>query len=412
MSVPTVVPLGPDRRDDWLAVDDWAWSQDPERSDKDASLLGVEWDRTFGAELDGEVAGIYAVFSLRTPVPGGDVPTAGLTGVGVHPHHRRRGVLTAMMRHHLATVQEAGAEPVSALWAAEPGIYGRFGYGMATRGQRFTLLRGAAMADVPGTDALAVRFERADTDRHAPLVAACHEAARRGRPGMVSRDSEGLQRRMLADPKDWREGGEPLKVALVTDAGGGVRGYALFRRKEKWEVTGPDGTVSVREAVTLDGAASRVLWGRLADLDLMGRVETGARPLDDPLVHQLVDMRAASPRLINGLWVRVVDTGRALAARTYATELDVVLEIADVSCPENAGRWRLSGGPGGAVYERTTDGADLALDVRVLGSAYLGGETLAALGAAGLVAEVTPGTLARSSRAFTHDVAPFSGWVF
>lgn len=412
MTSPTIVPLGSDRREEWLALDDWAWSQDPERGDRDAAQLGIEWDRAYGAEVDGELAGIYTVFTMRMPVPGGDVPTAGLTGVGVHPQHRRRGVLTAMMRHHFDTLHAAGDEAVSALWAAEPGIYGRYGYGMATRVQRLTLRRGAALVDVPGADALTVRFERADADRHAPVVAACHETARRRRPGMVSRDSDGLQRRMLADPKEWRDGAEPLKIAIVTDAGGSVRGYALFRRKEKWEVTGPDGTVSVREAVALDAAASRVLWGRLSDLDLMGRVETDSRPVDDPLVHQLVDVRAAAPRLGDGLWVRVVDVGRALAARTYVTELDVVLELIDATCPANEGRWRLRGGPDGAVCERTTDGADLALDVRALGSAYLGGETLASLAGAGLVAELTPGTLGRASRALTHDVAPFSGWVF
>ena len=407
-----VIPLGPERREEWLFVEEWAWSADPERGDSEAEQMGIEWDRTFGAELEGEMAGVYGVFSLRMPVPGGDVRTAGLTAVGVHPHHRRRGVLTAMMRHHLDSVHEAGAEPVSALWAAEPGIYGRYGYGLATRGQRFTLPRGAAMVDVPGTDELTVRFERADADRHAPIVAACHETARQGRPGMVSRDSEGLQRRMLTDPKEWRSGGEPLKVALVTGSDGDVRGYALFRRKEKWEVTGPDGTVSVREAVTLDAAASRLLWGRLTDLDLMGRVETDPRPLDDPLVHQLVDLRAASARLGDGLWVRLVDVGTAMAARTYATELDVVLDLTDALCPWNAGRWRLSGGPGSGTCVRTTDGPDLGLDVRTLASAYLGGETLAALAGAGLVTERTPGALARASRALTHDVAPFSGWVF
>jgi predicted acetyltransferase len=155
-----------------------------------------------------------------------------------------------------------------------------------------------------------------------------------------------------------------------------------------------------------------VLWGRLADLDLMGRVETGSRPLDDPLVHQLVDLRAAAPRLGDGLWVRLVDVGAALAARTYVTELDAVIDVTDVACPQNAGRWRLRAGPAGAVCERTPDGADLALDVRALGSAYLGGETLAALAGAGLVTEHSPGMLARASRAFTHDIAPFSGWVF
>jgi predicted acetyltransferase len=397
-TVPRVVHLGLSRRDELLSVDEWAWSADPERGDLEQVLLGYEWDRAFGAQIGQRVAGAYSVYTLRMPVPGGDVPTAGLTGVGVHPQFRRRGVLSAMVGHHLETVHESGVEPVSALWAAEPAIYGRYGYGLASRGQRFTLRRGAGMVDVAGADDLTVRFERADPGAHTAVVAACYEAAREGRPGMVSRDSPGLQQRALADPKEWRDGGEPLRLLLVEDAAGRVRGYALFRRKEHWEPTGPDGTVHVREVVALDAASSRVLWGRLTDLDLMGRVETGPRALDDPLVHQLVDVRAAGARVGDGIWVRLVDVGAALAARTYAVDVDVVLDVSDRTCGWNARRWRLSGGRDGATCEPTTDAADLALDVRALGSAYLGGEALRALSDAGLVDERRGGTLAHASR--------------
>ena len=40
--------------------------------------------------------------------------------------------LTAIMRRQLDDVHAAGREPVAALWAAEAGIYGRFGYAPAT----------------------------------------------------------------------------------------------------------------------------------------------------------------------------------------------------------------------------------------------------------------------------------------
>lgn len=409
--VPTVVPMGADRRDELLEIDQWAFAFDDEGLDAEPALLGFEWDRTFGAEVDGRLVGIYSVYSHRMPVPGGEVPTAGLTWVGVHPQFRRRGVLSTMMRHHLETVRERG-EPVSALFAAEPAIYGRFGYGLATRGMQLTLGRRVAMADVPGTYALTVRMEKADADKHVPLVAAVFDRARAGRPGMVSRSSSGLQRRMLADPPRWRQGGESLRVLLVEDQAGEVRGYALFRRKEHWEDTGPKGTVRVREAVTLDAAASAVLWARLADLDLMASVRTDSRPTDDPLVHQLVDIRAAEPRVSDGMWTRLVDVAGALTARRYTREVDVVLDVVDAGCGWNAGRWRLAGGPDGAVCERTSAPADIAMDVRVLGSAYLGGETLAAHAAAGMVVEHTRGAVAAASQAFAWHVAPYCGWVF
>ena len=83
--------------------------------------------------------------------------------------------------------------------------------------------------------------------------------------------------------------------------------------------------------------------------------------------------------------------------------------MADGFAPWNAGRWRLrSAGQGRATScVRTGAPADLVLDVRELGAAYLGGATLAALAAAGRVAELREGALAQASRAFAWDVAPW-----
>ena len=102
--------------------------------------------------------------------------------------------------------------------------------------------------------------------------------------------------------------------------------------------------------------------------------------------------------LSDGLWIRLVDVGKALAQRRYACPVDVVIEVTDELCPQNQGRWRLAAAaasvPSGfsGTCERTTAPADLALPVRALGAAYLGGTRLGQLAAAGLVTEVTPGS--------------------
>jgi predicted acetyltransferase len=406
-----VVPLGEDRRDELLELDQWAFAFDDDQVDAEAGLLGFEWDRTAGVEVDGALAGIHSVFTLDMPVPGGEVPTAGLTWVGVHPQHRRRGVLTAMIRHHLHGVHAAGREPVSALWAAEPAIYGRFGYGLASLSMRLVIPRRAALRDVPGTEGLRVTITKADPDAHTEVVHRVLDRVRAGRPGYVSRRGD-LARKTLTDPKAWRSGHESLRLLLVTDAVGDPRAYALFRRTDKWDDTGPDGDVLVREAQAVDAAAARVLWGRLTDLDLTRRVRTDMRPVDDALLHLLVDVRAAQAKVSDGLWVRLVDAGAALTRRRYSRDVDVVLEVEDVLCPWNAGRWRLSGGADGATCERTDDAADLLLDVQGLGAAYLGGQTLRTLAAAGRVQELRPGTLEAASAAFAWPVQPYCGWVF
>jgi predicted acetyltransferase len=113
----------------------------------------------------------------------------------------------------------------------------------------------------------------------------------------------------------------------------------------------------------------------------------------------------------DSLWVRLADVGRALAARAYRVPVDVVLGVRDDFCPWNAGTWRLTGGPAGASCARTDEPAELTLSVRELGAAYLGGPTLAAMAAAGLV-DGPAGTVAAVSLAFAADREPWCPEVF
>src|SRR5439155_5919184 len=54
------------------------------------------------AAFDGErIVGTCGAFSLTLTVPGGTIPLAGVTQVGVVPTHRRRGILTALMCRQL-----------------------------------------------------------------------------------------------------------------------------------------------------------------------------------------------------------------------------------------------------------------------------------------------------------------------
>jgi predicted acetyltransferase len=359
--------------------------------------LPLPWDRARGVETDdGELVASHSSYPYRAfPVPGTRTSVSGLTWVSVHPGHRRRGLLTAMIDDHFTRSLGRG-EAVSALFAAEPAIYGRFGYGLAATDLHLKVPRGAALRDVTGAGDLRVRLERLDPDRHGPLMQAVH--SRVDRPGWVTRETPEQLANWTSDPEFWRDGAESLRIAVVSDDGSDAtaRGYALFRRKDAWDEAGPRGTLRVREAVAQDAATARALWGVLLDLDLMGTVET----------------RAALPRISDNLWVRILEVPTALAARRYVMPIDVVLEVRDARVPANAGRWRLVGRPDGAEVTRADEPADLALDVRELGSAYLGGVSLTSLAAAGLVTEHTPGALLAASVAFGWHQAPVCSFVW
>ncbi|MFC5150976.1 GNAT family N-acetyltransferase [Streptomyces amakusaensis] len=364
----------------------------------------TEFDRTLGVWDGAECVATAASFSFRMSVPGGALaPTAGVSMVSVAATHRRRGILSAMMRSQLDDVRERG-EPLAVLLASEPAIYGRFGYGAASRQLRADIDTARVTLSVPeGTDA--IRLRKAEPDEVLADIEAVYARQLPGRPGLIARLPEWDRLQILDTPAD-RSGASPLQCVLA-ERDGEVVGYALYRVKPSWEESGPNGTVALQDLQAVEPQGHAALMRYLFGIDLTSTVSMSSRPVDDPWQHLVSDPRRCALRSWDGLYIRPVEVGAALAARTYRAPVDVVLEVEDAFCPWNAGRWRLSGDADGASCERTTDRADLALSVRELGTVYLGGFPLRGLADAGRVRELSPGALAAASLAFGSDVAPW-----
>jgi predicted acetyltransferase len=347
---------------------------------------------------DGRIVAGTMIYSRHVTVPGAVVPCAAVTAVGVVPTHRRRGLLTSMMRRQLEDVRARG-EAVAALWASEGAIYGRFGYGIAARIGRLTARRpvAALAASPPAGDPL----RAGPAGDHVEHMRAVYERVRGDRPGMLDRPGPWWDVR-LYDPESRRNGAQPLQALVVPD------GYALYAVRGDRDDAGPAGEVAIRELVAATPAARALLWDFLLDQDLTRTISWTLAPPDEPLWLMVTDPEAVSVALEASLWVRLVDVAAALAARTYASDPDVVLEVSDAFCPWNAGRYRLAGGG----CERTEAKPDLALDTTALGAAYLGGTLLADLAGAGRVTELRPGALERASAAFRGAVAPWCPEIF
>ncbi|MFW7414172.1 GNAT family N-acetyltransferase [Demequina sp. SO4-18] len=390
--------------------------------EKDAGFIHeiLPWDRTRAIEVadpmrgtEGTLAAVHASFKFGTRVPGGrEVPTSGLSWVGVHPGHRRRGLLRAMIGDHFARSLARG-EVISTLFAAETQIYQRFGYGMAATEARVQLGRGAEVRPLPGSEDLIVEVDSASLERHGDAIASIQ--SRMSRPGTVTTLAPQSLADILMDLEIDREGSEELRIALVRDGADPVA-WALFQRKQDWADSGPDGKVRVRAWGALDAAATMRLWGVLADFDLMSSTHAGKFALDDPLLLRLKDFRSAKVTIADNLWVRILDVSEALEARGYAADCDVTVQIDDAFLPHNAGVWRVHVAAGEASVTRddTTDpaSADLRLDIQELGAVYLGGTTVMELVRARLADERTPGTAAELSSAMASDVKPLANFGF
>ncbi|MGW4053847.1 GNAT family N-acetyltransferase [Streptomyces sp. NPDC004779] len=397
--------LDPSEWDGWFAALELAFGGVPEEPEERALWRDLtECERSLGVWDGGRAVATAGAFSFRLTVPGGSsVPAAGVTMVSVAGTHRRRGILTSMMRRQLDDVRALG-EPLAVLTASEPVIYGRFGYGAASWSQRAVIDTARVRLDVPaGADAVALRAVPAADSSAATEAVYARMVPRR--PGMVAR-APGWERLPLLDPPGARNGASP-KQCVLAERDGEVVGYAYYTIKPEWSWAGADGSVNAQEVMALDGAAEAALWRFLCSVDLTAKVRVDSSPVDAAWQHLVSDVRRCEPVVREALFVRPVEVGAALEARTYRAPVDVVFEVEDVFCPWNAGRWRLSGDAKGAVCSRTSEAADLALSVRELGAAYLGGTSLAALAGAGRVTELREGALAEASLAFGSEVAPW-----
>ncbi|MEU1823132.1 MULTISPECIES: GNAT family N-acetyltransferase [Streptomyces] len=384
-----------------------AFGRFPETPAEDGGGLwwsALEPDRCLLAlTAEGRPVGTAGAHSFELTLPGGILaPAAGVSFVGVLPSHRRRGVLSAMMRHQLDGLRARG-EYLSVLLASEFPIYGRFGYGPATYTRQLTVARGQAAFTLPrargtaGSDTGSVELLR--SSECGEILEEVYDRYRRARPGALSR------------PRRWwdlRAGQPPIAptprhIALHRDADGVPDGYASY-----WV---DSGILKVDETIATDDAVVTALARFVLGHDLVTRVEFKHFPPEHPLRWQLADFRAGQVSDdTDWLWVRLLDVPRAMAARGWFTDGELVLDVDDpfLGGPSSAerGRYLLTVRNGKADCVPTDREPDLSLDVRDLGSVYLGGTAPSTLVRAGHIHAHHPDAAALADTLFRSDRAP------
>lgn len=361
--------------------------------------------------VDGErYVATYRSFDQRLTVPGGvDVDAHAVTGVTVTATHRRRGLLSRMMTADLRAAKEQGAI-VSTLIAAEYPIYGRFGYGPAHTAVDFSVnglrsgLTGSPVPESAGTISL---IDGAEVRNVGPEL---HERHRLLHAGAVNR-SAGWWRAHTGELRlapDWQE---PF-YALHRDADGAPQGLVVFRIKDKWTSSMPDGTAEVASLLALTPEAERSLWHFVLSLDWVTGLTAGLLPPDSLLPDLLPNPRAAR---VTGsddfLWLRPLDVPALLQARCYEGEGELVLAVTD-PLGLASGRFLLSVSPQGTQCAPTALGADLTLDTSALATLYLGDRPASRLAALGRLTEETPGAAARADRLLHTIRRPWSYDIF
>jgi predicted acetyltransferase len=390
-----------------------AFAEDPTPERVEDELGWAETDRLLAADVGGEIVGCAGAYTFRMAVPGGaTIPVAGVTWVAVQPTHRRRGVLTALMGRQLDDVAARG-EPVAVLTASEAPIYGRFGYGLATRLAKVRLdtAGGLPLRPEPAPGGRIRIVDAATAEPHARRLL---DAVQPSRPGELSRPDRWWPVFQRDRPWD-RHGATARQWVLHESDAGEVDGFAHYRVKARW---GPDDAVArneVRagEVVAPDPEVEAALLAFLCEIDLSTSVTSWSRPVDDPFRLRLVDERRYRTQLVyDHLYARVLDVPAALAARRYGAPGTAVVGIADPFRPSGAGCYRLEvGDDGAATVERVGDlhdgAADAFLTVDALGCLYLGDTRAWQLAAAGRLAPASEASLRRVDRIFATPSAPY-----
>ena len=368
----------------------------------------MEPDRMHAAFDGDDMVGTAGVYPFTFTVPGGRIPAAGVTMVGVLPSHRRRGILRAMMRAQLDDVHARG-ESIAVLWASEDVIYQRFGYGMASLQAQIEIPRHRTSFLRDGGPAGQMRL--LDEEEALKVLPEIYDRVAAKTPGMFARSLDWWRNHRLPDPPDDRQGGGPLWRAVL-EIDGQPAGYALYRVFSKWERGVNTGHTMVGEAIGTTPAATREVWRFLFGVDLMQEVKAWLLPADHPLILSMTEPTLLRFSQVDTLWLRVVDVAGALAARSYSGSGTLAFEVTDDFCSWNAGRWRLDVTDGKGAVSATTEEPDLSLDVADLGAVYLGGFSFTQLVRATRVTERTDGALARADALFNTNLAPWCPEIF
>ncbi|MFD6276593.1 GNAT family N-acetyltransferase [Streptomyces sp. NPDC060209] len=366
-------------------------------------LAHTDLSRVQGVFDAGRCVATFASFAQELTVVGGaKVQADAVTGVPVTPTHRRRGLLSRMMATDLAAAKERG-DVVASLIAAEYPIYGRYGFGPAAWTTEWEIDVPRAGLDprarIP-SEADGGRIELVDGADVRKLGPELHGRLAARQHGVVSRDERWWQRHTGVDVPAHETWNEPF-YAVYRSPDGETDGLVAYSADDHWgDRKQPLNTAKVRNLIAVTPAAERALWQFVCSIDWITTVRTGYRAPDDLLPLLLPDPRAA--RVVtqaDWLWLRVLDVPRALEARTYATEARLVLDVRDATGLAG-GRFLLEASPSGASCTPTTQSADLALDVRELGTLYLGDESALRLAALGRIEERRPGVAAMADAVF------------
>jgi len=358
-------------------------------------------DWTMCAFVDGEMATTMGVFPFTVRLNGAPVKMGGVTSVGTLPQYRRQGLLRKVMRQGLETMRDRG-QSLAILWASMGAIYQRFGYGLAASQVTYSFDPRFAQFQQPRQPGGRVTMR--DMDDAYPIIKQLYILAASERNLHIHRA------RALWDAgvfRPWNK--ERVYIAVYDNAAGEPRGYIVYRTAEGQHAgPAPAQVMTVMDFVALDMDTYIALWEYMRGHDLVGKVEmSNCVGEDDPAPDLLLEPRMLNRRTSDAIWMRVVDTEKALPQRPYGDRGEIVLGLpTDDLCPWNAGNYLLETDGQTTEVRRTERAAGVTLTPNALASLLSGHRSATRLERAGLIEAENDRALRDADRLFATVYAP------
>lgn len=339
----------------YRAVGKYAFGNNAPETEDNIVPFAPEWAL---AAYDGDTPVATAgAFPFRIQFNGRSVAADGITGVATDPGYRRQGLVRRLITELLQRSHENGV-PLSILWASMGAIYQRFGYGLAS----YHVLYELDPRDIvfqSGEPAVG-HTRRIETDEALEVLPQVYDRYAEPRNLLLHRPPE-LWKMMLS-----RQGDRDTHVAVHYGRDGSAEAYCVYQAH--WpgpETPLPNHLMHVHDFAWLTTNGYRGIWEYLKAHDLVRELTWARVPDDDPASAMFLEPRRLRRQTDDGVWLRVVDAGAALAARGYDLPGEATLRVVgDELCPWNDGCYRLrTSGNGGAPEVERLDGVEAHVEV-------------------------------------------------
>lgn len=376
-----------------------------------ADLRGIgrpefEPERSIVARDGSRIVGTTSSYELPIKAPvGAQVSGAGISLVSVLPTHRGRGIMSALLTEQLRRLKASGAA-FAGLWASQAALYPRYGFGLAVPCLDMVVPSQTSFVDPSiGRD---VPLEYCSVEDALKIGSLQYEGV--SRPGLLVMEAAEWQkrRRSLVSAATGN-----VKAIRAVDGRGGSSGVVIYSVEAGWVAGEPRGRIEIHDMLAPDGETYAAMWRFLLSQDWVSEIHVENRPVDEPLLALAANPRSLSTQYRDALFLRILDVGCALQARTYSRDLEYVFRVRDPLLGENDGTWVLTvkEGTGVCVWDPSAT-PQMELPIDALGAVFLGGITFSSLAAAGRLRVHDHRALEALDGAFRTHLAPHCPFVF